>query len=396
MPPEIRTVLLVARREFLTRVRSRVWLIGTVALVLGMSGYIVLQAKVISPSVAQTKVAFEGPAQALQPGVTAIATSLGVKLQVRQVASPADGAAKVDGGSLDALVGGDPAHPVVTVKEKLSPELAAAIGSAAKQVALNQALLARGVDPAAVDAAVAAAGPTVHLLDAGAAQRAERDVAGIVVAILLYVSLLIYGQVVAAGVVEEKANRIVEILLSTIRARQLLIGKVLGIGLLGLIQLALVGAVALFVSSRMQVITIPTLGVSAVAGGLLWFVLGFILYSLLYAAGASLVSRQEDLAAVTAPISVLVVGTYLAFFWVIANPTSPTAVTLSLLPPFAPVLMPARMATGDASLWQVAVAVGLAIAAIGGLNWLAGRIYANSVLRLGSRVRLRQAWAGRS
>jgi ABC-2 type transport system permease protein len=81
---------------------------------------------------------------------------------------------------------------------------------------------------------------------------------------------------------------------------------------------------------------------------------------------------------------------------VVANPDNPIGVALSLLPPFAPVMMPARMATGDAQLWQVVVAVVLMLAAIGGMNALAGRIYSNSVLRLGSRVRLADAWRGRT
>ena len=126
----------------------------------------------------------------------------------------------------------------------------------------------------------------------------------------------------------------------------------------------------------------------------MWFVLGFVLYALVYAAGGSLVSRQEDLASVTSPLTMLVLGTYLAFFWVEANPTNPLAVALSIIPPLSPILMPARMATGDAQAWQVILAVVLAIVAIGLLNALAARIYANSVMRIGTRVKLSQAWRG--
>ena len=199
---------------------------------------------------------------------------------------------------------------------------------------------------------------------------------------------------VAGGVVEEKANRIVEILLSTIRPRQLLFGKVLGIGLVGFIQLALVGITALLVVSRTQVLNLPNIGVGSVLDGLLWFVLGFILYALLYAAAGSLVSRQEDIPSVTSPLTMLVVATYLVFFWVVANPDNPIGVALSVIPPFAPILMPARIATGDAQLWQVVVAVILTLGEIALLNALAARIYANSVLRIGTRVKLTQAWRG--
>jgi ABC-2 type transport system permease protein len=134
----------------------------------------------------------------------------------------------------------------------------------------------------------------------------------------------------------------------------------------------------------------------SVVAGLVWFVIGFLFYALIYAAGGSLVSRQEDIGSVTGPLSMLIVGTYLAFFWVEANPDNPIGIGLSMLPPFAPILMPARIATGDAQLWQVVVAAVLAIASIAGLNALAARIYSNSVLRIGTRVPLLQAWRGRA
>jgi len=98
---------------------------------------------------------------------------------------------------------------------------------------------------------------------------------------------------------------------------------------------------------------------------------------------------------VTTPIIMLIVGSYLAFFWVVANPDNPLAILLSMIPPFAPILMPARMATGDAQAWRVLVAVVPTLAAIAGMNALAARIYSNSVLRIGSRVRMLDAWQSR-
>jgi len=147
---------------------------------------------------------------------------------------------------------------------------------------------------------------------------------------------------------------------------------------------------------KTQAISVPAVGVTAVLGGLLWFVLGFVFFALIYAAAGSMVSRQEDAAPVVAPIGILIIGSYLAFFWVEANPTNPIGIVLSLLPPFAPVLMSARMATGDAQAWQVVLAVLLMLGAIVGMNALAARIYSNSVLRIGSRVKLADAWRSRT
>ena len=392
--PDVHTTYLIARREFVTRVRSRFFIFGTVVFAVLLAGYIVLQALVISRATTTVKVGFTGDAQALAQPLKSAAAPEKVNVEIRQVADAQEGDAQVQSGKLDAAVSGDAAAPVVAVKDSLNPTVEATLDALVKQVALNRALTAAGANPAEIEGKVAAAGIQLNLLDPNASERTQRDVVGIFIAALLYVSLLLYGQLVAQGVVEEKANRIIEILLSTVRARQLLFGKVIGIGLVGLCQLTVLGIVALATISRFQVVSIPNVGAAAVLGGLMWYVLGFVFYALIFAAAGSMVSRQEDIGSVTGPLSMLVVGTYLAFFWVVANPDSPLAIVLSVIPPFDLVIMPGRMATGDASAWQVLLSVVLTVAAIGGLLFLAARIYSNSVLRIGSRVKLVQAWRG--
>ena len=392
---ELRTVLLIVRREFLSRVRSRFFLIGTIVLVVLVAGFIVLQAEVLKGTTTNVTIGFVGASTALAQPLAA-SSGGGVTIQTQTVQSVSSGEDQVRSGSLDALVSGDPSAPKVEYRSQLDPTVSTTLTSLVQGVVFERALAGSGVDPAAIEAKVAAAGIHPVALDPNAAQQAQRTVVGVIVAALLYVALIAYGQLVAMGVVEEKANRMVEILLSTVRPRQLLFGKVLGIGLVGFIQLTLVGAVALVVVMMTQAITAPAVGVAAVLGGLLWFVLGFVFYALIFAAGGSMVSRQEDVAAVNLPILLLLAGTYIVFLWVVANPDNPIGVVLSMLPPFAPVIMPARMATGDAQAWQVVVAVVLMLAAIGGMNALAARIYSNSVLRIGSRVRLADAWRSRA
>jgi ABC-2 type transport system permease protein len=392
----LRDFYLITRREFLTRIRSRFFLIGTAVLVVLVTGFILLQAYVLNRATTTTlNVGFVGASQSLAKPLAATSGG-GVVIQTQAVQSLRDGEDQVRTGSLDALVSGDPTAPLVEFKDQLDPTLASNLTALVQDLVFRQALTGSGVDPATIEAKVAAAGFNPVALDPNAAQRSQRIVIGIFVAALLFITLQTYGGFLATGVVEEKANRIVEILLSTVRPRELLFGKVVGVGLVGLIQLSLLGAVALVAVTKTQVISVPTVGVTAVLSGLLWFVLGFLFYAMLYAAGGSLVSRQEDVQAVAAPISFLIVGPYVAFFWVVANPDNPIGVALSMLPPFAPVMMPARMATGDAQPWQVVVAVLLMLAAIAGMNALAARIYSNSVLRIGSRVRLADAWRGRS
>lgn len=391
--PDLHTTFLIARREFLTRARSRFFLIGTVVLAVLLAGFLVLQS-FLAGRPTTVKIGFAGDAQVLAAPLVRAAGSKTLTIDAKTVDDIAGGQAQVRNGDLDALVSGDPAAPNVYVKDTLDPVVAATLTGLAQQVALNRALTAAGANPAAIEAQVAQAGIRVDYLDPNAEQQTAHIVVGIFVAALLYVALMVYGQMVAAGVVEEKQNRIVEILLSTVRPSQLLFGKVVGIGLLGIIQLIVLGAVAMLVVSRTQVISIPDIGASAAVWGVVWFVFGFVFYALVYAAAGSLVSRQEDLQSVLTPITFLVVGTYLAFFWVIANPDNPLAVALSMVPALSPVLMSARTASGQAEAWQVAVAVVLSIAATAGMTWLAARIYANSVLRMGSRVSLRDAWRG--
>jgi ABC-2 type transport system permease protein len=391
----VRNFYLIARREFLTRVRSRVYLIATAVLMVALAGFIVLLAVVNNRSTTTVQVGFVGASQALAKPLAA-SSGGGVTIQTQTVQSVRSGEDQVRSGFLDALVSGDPAAPVVEYKAQLDSTVATALTSVVQDMVFRQALAGSGVDPTSIEAKVAAAGFHGVALDPNAAERSQRMVVGIFVAALLYVGLAGYGTFVANGIVEEKANRIVEIVLSTVRPRQLLFGKVVGIGLVGLLQLVLLGAVALVAVLKTQVLSVPSVGVTAVLGGLLWFVLGFVFYALIYAAAGSLVSRQEDVAAVIWPIGFLIIGSYFAFFWVVANPDNPIGAALSVLPPFAPVLMAARIATGDAQAWQVVLAVVLMLAAIVGMNALAARIYSNSVLRIGLRVRLADAWRSRA
>jgi ABC-2 type transport system permease protein len=208
---------------------------------------------------------------------------------------------------------------------------------------------------------------------------------------LLYFSILIYGGSLAQGVLEEKTSRVVELLLATMRPWQLMAGKIIGVGAAGLLQFTLIGVIGAVGAKLSGVFQLPDVTVVTVLAGLGWFLLGFLLFATLYAAAGSLVSRLEDLQAVVTPISILVVIPFVASFSLVSNPTGTTAVLLSLVPFFAPILMPLLIALGAASAWQVVLAVGLTIATTVVLAVLGGRVYANSVLRTGSRVRLRDA-----
>ena len=395
----LHVLYLIARREFLTRVRTRFFIFGTALMVVVLAGYVLVQVLVVNTSTSTPlKVGLAGSAQVLSPALKAQASLAGTNIRVSRVVQ-SRGESEVRNGDLDALVSGPPTSPEVLVKDRANPELVNLLTALVRQEALSSQLSAAGLDPATVEARAASANVRVRSLQPVDPERFEEQIIGLFAAILLYAALLMYGTFVAQGVVDEKASRIVEILLSTVRPRQLLLGKVAGIGLVGFVQLAIVGGAGLVMILATRAVAVPAVGVGAILGALLWFVLGFFLYSLLFAAGGSLVSRQEEVGAVISPITILLIVAYLIALGVLlpgfgGQPIGTTGTVLSLLPPFAPVLMPSRMATGDAPFWQVLLAVALALVASWGMAWLAARIYANSVLRIGARVKLTEALRG--
>jgi ABC-2 type transport system permease protein len=279
------------------------------------------------------------------------------------------------------------------VKEDLNADLRIALDAIAQQQVLEAQLAAiEDVDPNQVLETVASAHVDVHSQQAPDPRRGQRLAVALLIIALLYVSLVLYGTMVAQGVIEEKSSRVVEILLATVRPWQLLTGKVLGLGLVGLIQLAVIGVAGLVLASATGVLSISGVAISSVLWGLLWYLLGYFLYATVFAAVGSLVSRQEDAQSVLTPITLVLVVAFVLGFGVLAQDATSTASTvLSLVPPFSPILMPGKIALGAAPAWQIATAIALTLAAIALLTRLGGRIYQNAVLHMGTRVRLRDA-----
>jgi ABC-2 type transport system permease protein len=382
-------IFLVARREILMRVRSRVFTVGTVAII-GLIAVTIAGASLLAGRSTAVRVGFAGGSQALEQAFTTSAKTIGTDVTVSDVTDVAAATVQVTGGTLDVLVTGPATAPSALVKDTVPPLVEAALNGAV----LDARLIAAGLQPEAVASAVAGAHVPTQSLRPSDPERTQKAVAGLAVGIVLYVALGLYGSFVSQGVVEEKATRIVEILLATVRPSEMLAGKIIGIGLVGLLQLSAIAAATFVMVSLTNVVSIPAFDLPAILGYLLWFVLGFLLYATAYAAVAATVSRQEEVSGATAPISVFLIASFLLAYTVIPNPASTLSTVLSILPPFAPILMPVRMSSGDAAAWQVGLALGLTVISTLGLTWIAGRIYSNSVLRLGARVRFRDALRG--
>ena len=381
------TTVLVARREALMRLRSRVFVGGTAVMtVLVVVG--IVAASLLASKTTPVRMGFNGGSQVLERSFTSTAASLGATVTVSDITDVTVGEAMVTAGTLDVLVTGSATAPTAVVKAAIASNVESALYLAAEAARLSDA----GLPPAAVTSAMALV--PVQILQPSTPRETQNLFAGLAVGIVLWIALGIYGSQVAQGVVEEKATRIMEILLATIRPSRLLAGKVIGIGLVGLLQLTIVGAAALVAVQVTNIAAIPALGVASILGDISWFLLGFLFYATAYSAVASLVTRQEEVQSAIAPISILQIAGYLLVYAALPNPSGPLATLCSLLPPFAPILMAVRMAATDVPVWQVGLAAALTIASIVGLTWLAGRMYTNAALHLGARVRFMDAFRG--
>ncbi len=220
------------------------------------------------------------------------------------------------------------------------------------------------------------------------AARATIAYAGLV---LMYVAVLTYGTWTLTGVTEEKSSRVVEVLLATLEPRHLLAGKVLGIGLLGLAQFVVTISIALVGIRVTGSVDLPDLPVESVVMLVVWFVLGFSIYSLGFGAAGALATRMEDAQTTAAPFTLLAVAGFFASFMALDRPNGPLALVTSYLPPTAPFVVPLRFALGALPWRELVLTIVVALAGILAMVWFGGRIYAGGLLRTGAKVGWRAA-----
>lgn len=211
--------------------------------------------------------------------------------------------------------------------------------------------------------------------------------------ILLMTAILLYGTWILTGISEEKSNRVVEVILSTVRPWQLLTGKVLGIGILGLGQFALTVAAGLIAVRAVGAVEIPSFGLATGMTFVVWFLLGFVLYAIMFAAAGALAGRPEDAQSLSAPLSLTAVAGFMVSIFSLTDPESTLAVIGTLVPFTAPFMVPVRASLGAITVWEYGLSVAITLATIGVLTMLAGRIYAGGLLHFGSRTKLTDAWS---
>jgi ABC-2 type transport system permease protein len=192
--------------------------------------------------------------------------------------------------------------------------------------------------------------------------------------------------------VEEKQSRVVEVLLASVRPTQLLTGKVLGLGALGLAQILLLAGVAAGGLLLTDVVQVPPTAWGALALVIPWYVLGFLLYATLFAMAGSVVSRVEDMQSAVMPVIIVLVLALFGAQIALTDPTSTLSTVAGLLPLTAPIVQPILFALGSSTWWEPLLAIALALGAIAIMIPVSARIYRGGVLRTRGRVSFREAW----
>ena len=367
---------LVARREWNERIGARSYRITTVVLVAAVVLAVGIPA-LLSGSSKPHKVGVVGGAQGI---ATVRAAGAVIKQKVDPVpyASLAGAQRQLRAGHLSG---------VYVVGRRVLIKQAPASGTSSP--ALANAIAQLGADGA--HAAAIAQPLPVHGLERATKPLPTR-LTGMAVAILIYILVLTYGQRITSGVVEEKSSRVVEILLSSIRPAQLLIGKVLGIGATALVQVAALVAAFFIVASATGSNVLHGAAAGVVVIGALWMVLGYAMYCTMFAAAGSMVSRESDANNITFPVVIPLLVAYVLSFNVIFSASGPGFYkVLAYIPLTAPIASTVEYAIGGIGVLGVAISLVVSAALTAVLARVAAKIYENSILRTGARISLREA-----
>lgn len=351
-------IWLVAEREIRSKLRSKAFLISTAVIALMCIGGVLAGAFAVVRQTAPVPVAVTTEVLGKVADVPG--------LQVTEVADRPAAERLVSEGTVDAAIVPDPGPLGIAVLADSSPP--------------SSLLL------------MLAEMPPVEVLHPADTNPGIGQLVGIGFGVLFLMAASLFGGTIAQSVIEEKQTRIVEILLAAVSDRQLMAGKVIGNTVLAMAQVLLFAGIALA--------GLGLTGQAALLGALaapiavfsVFFLFGFVLLAALFAAGGAMVSRQEDVAATTFPLTMLIVAPYLLVVTMSDNPVA--IAVLSYVPFSAPVAMPMRLFLGQAGWWELLVSLALLIVTCAGAIWVGARIYSNSLLRMGARVKLGEALRG--
>ena len=418
-PSNFRTI---AKREYLARLRSKGFWISTIALPVMMAAWAILPSLMVAKARTSQKLAIvdrtHQVAELLQEALDALAkrTADQVSFELEVVQPQADvdtQRAALDQRVLDeeiaAWVWIDPEmlaenrveYHAESVSNFITQQaLIGALSAAVQKVRLVES----GYDPEIVAELSSSIDlETVRISEEGS--RAEGGLGGFALAfavfMVLYMTTLIYGQQVMLGVLEEKSSRVVEVILSTVDPIDLMAGKIVGIGLAGLTQLAIWFSLAAVLTAPGVVAVmaflpagtvLPTLSPILVLHFFLLFILGYFFYATFYAMIGSAFNNPQEAQQMASLAVIFVVLPWIFFLPILNDPDSTLAVVTSLIPIFTPFLMVLRIAVKMPPTWQILLGYLLTTAMCAGMIWLCARIYRVGILMYGKKPRLTEIW----
>ncbi len=381
---------LVAVRDFWVRLRERSFLISTLLNVAVISVLVLARASGGIGAAPSFDLGVVGGRDelAIADAAAQQATDGNITLRVHPFETSDEADAALRAGAVDAVL-----SPGQLIGDQTIPDtLIALVQTSAHAAAVEAVFEQHHVPQAQRDAASSPQPLATGVLNPQPPDQEGNAAIAFIGVLLLYGQLFGYGLWVATGVIEEKSSRIVEMLLSAIRPRQLLAGKIIGIGVLGLCQLVAIAGFAIGLGFATGAIDVKLTAVWAALLVIGWFILGFAFYASLFAAAGSLVTRIEELQNVIVPINLTILVSFIISVSSLQDPNSTIAVVASILPVSAALAMPVRMVLGAAPGWQIALSLALLNGSAIALVPVGARLYEGAVLRTGSRVKLRDAW----
>lgn len=270
--------------------------------------------------------------------------------------------------------------------------------SAVNSAVREQRLAAFGVDEKKVSAASqpveVSAFPVNEKGETGQEDSGQGFWAVFILGLLIYMTIIMYGNSVMSAVIEEKGTRISEILFSSVRSFTLMMGKLIGVSLVGLTQYAIwalmfvlfsVFGVSVLLSRGMD-IKLPQISITLFIYLALYFLIGYFIYASLYALIGAMVTTTQEGTMMSMPVTYTLVIGFMVSFSVIRNPDSPLAFWLSMIPLFSPIVMPLRVVSHAPPLWQMLLSLGIGFAVVTGVVWLAARVYRIGMLMYGKKA----------
>jgi len=400
-------VFAIVRREFVERVRQRwFW-------VMALLGPVLFGALFLLPSLLMTKSSLKHiaivDASQERLGVAVAAQLDSTKIRAVVVASgprvadsllQAVGAKTLDGFLLIGNALTDSGRAEYRASNVSAFTTIGELENSLQRVATLVRLTREGVDPAAIARARIHVDLTTTKISGGKTtgeSAAQSFSLAYFMGIILYMSILLYGINVMSSVLEEKTTRIVEVLISSVRPFQLMLGKVIGVGAVSLFQFLIWGVAGRWVfryrhalgadspGAEAGIFTMPHITADTAVVFLCYFIGGFMLYSAMFAAVGAMSSNEQEARQAQQPVSMLLVVSFISMFGMLNDPGSTFSVTLSMIPFTAPIAMPVRWVAGNLPISEVIISLAILAASIVAVTWVAARIYRVGILMTGKR-----------